>query len=330
MQHWSNRILATYTPGARAALVAAGILWTGSSIPVFAEVGLIGNVVGVHPAVGPEYFETFLFSNYGGSQYGPRQCRIQFKRSGDTMINSIDRSCHLSDAQRAKLQLAARGDINRIFDRIEVARIQFEKQRLQGVAPRELVMDLQKLQTEIRVGPFVSQSLLRKSLASVLSPEQLDKYQTADREERISKRRSLISGLIVELETTYRTVPIEQQGAVHLVMVQAPQGNRAEPTRLEPKQRAQLIELLEKELPLSPASPYLALSVRYHCSRIAADKWKTVLNEKQWEAWSPRLRQFEGYKRTLDRIGMAEAEPENDLLPPVKPGRPAATVGGSS
>lgn len=84
-------------------------------------------------------------------------------------IERAARTHRLTPAQREKLRLAGRGDVKRLFDRIEESRREFDRVRsdlragvafLRGLAPERLAYV---------AGPFGSDSIYRKSLTRILT-----------------------------------------------------------------------------------------------------------------------------------------------------------------
>ena len=88
-------------------------------------------------------------------------------------IDDIDRMSRLTPVQKKKLQLAGRGDIKRLLDRIEDERKTFEYLRTDLPRIEEFLMRLQPLRLTIRRGPFGSESLFAKTFKKMRDGENL-------------------------------------------------------------------------------------------------------------------------------------------------------------
>jgi len=88
-------------------------------------------------------------------------------------IYEIDRNRSLTPVQHKKLQLAGRGDIKRLLDRIEDERKTFEHLRADLDRCEKFLRRLQPLRLMVRRGPFTSESLFAKTLRKMLDEENL-------------------------------------------------------------------------------------------------------------------------------------------------------------
>jgi hypothetical protein len=94
-------------------------------------------------------------------------------------IAAMDSICGLSASQKQKLELAGRGDLKQLFDRVEKSRKEFQVAREDGTfdAVRNLLdTDIATLRTALRSGPFDDDSLFARVARKTLSAEQADKY----------------------------------------------------------------------------------------------------------------------------------------------------------
>src|ERR1700722_9431836 len=94
-------------------------------------------------------------------------------------LAAVDRVCHLSEAQKQKLTLAGRGDLKRLDDRVETQRRQFIEDRANGMLDKEhaATPQIAALHDAMTTGPFAEGSLFEKTLRTVLSPTQLERYE---------------------------------------------------------------------------------------------------------------------------------------------------------
>jgi hypothetical protein len=109
-------------------------------------------------------------------------------------VDAIDRICGLTDVQKQKLQLAGRGDVQRLFERVEDLRPKFQQTKalpdgnigagLFGAMDvneivkwaQELSKEAQPLRIVIEAGPFDDGSLFAKTLRKQLTPDQAAQY----------------------------------------------------------------------------------------------------------------------------------------------------------
>jgi hypothetical protein len=95
-------------------------------------------------------------------------------------IGAMDNVCGLSPAQRQKIELAGRGDLKQLFDRLESVRKEYQVAREDGTfdAVRNLLdADIAALRTALRSGPFDDDSLFARVSRKTLSAEQAEKYE---------------------------------------------------------------------------------------------------------------------------------------------------------
>src|SRR5262249_37865237 len=84
-------------------------------------------------------------------------------------VDILDRACRLTEAQRNKLHLAGRGDINRFFDQCEGAKRKWQRLEPTDDKIAEVRQDLTDLRSILEHGLFHENSLLYKSLPNTLT-----------------------------------------------------------------------------------------------------------------------------------------------------------------
>jgi hypothetical protein len=208
-----------------------------------------------------EQFENWVFRNQGSAA----KLRTTLNAQLMLVVEEIDRACQLTDAQKAKLRLAGRGDVKRVFDRFERARDKFralgnDAARLQDVAP-----DVTRVQFAVNGGVISEHTLLMKSLAHTLTPEQLARYEAVTRQRRAIRHRANVLHVVAGLE---QVVPLVEA------------------------RRQKLIDVLMKETrPLRMASQYEYYLVLIQVARLPEAKLKPLFSEPQWHLLSQQLRQ---------------------------------------
>jgi WD40 repeat protein len=118
-----------------------------------------------------------------------------------TRIEAIHRACGLSEAQAAKLELAGRAVIKRLFEKLSAEKQEFlSKPRDDLTAARYFYESpaILELRSKFRNGPFDDESPFAKSISNVLTPEQAVKY--ADRSARAkSSNRTITAANVGDL-----------------------------------------------------------------------------------------------------------------------------------
>jgi hypothetical protein len=114
-------------------------------------------------AIGRENFDAWLFP----PGYTERE---RWKHLDEILQDRVEaevRRHKLSRTQRAKLQLAGRGDIKRFFDRVEDRRRAFEFERKRYRTGVDALQRLNDLSHLYDVGPFGDDSLFAKILVRI-------------------------------------------------------------------------------------------------------------------------------------------------------------------
>ena len=108
--------------------------------------------------VSEQYFNQVVF---GGKS--AEMARAGIERTLTLRIDDVARKCDLSDLQWEKLQLAGRGDIKRLFDRVEEKRklvnVRFDQNQY-----AQFALELRKLQVNSNVETFGDGSIFAKRL----------------------------------------------------------------------------------------------------------------------------------------------------------------------
>jgi len=113
--------------------------------------------------VEPENFDRWLFAE-DRTEVDRHRHLDELLRS---KLNFAAKAHKLTDEQRAKLQVAGRGDIKRFFDQVEDRRRDFEKDRHNFRAGLAALKRLSPLALVYRDGPFGDGSLFAKTLVRI-------------------------------------------------------------------------------------------------------------------------------------------------------------------
>ena len=184
----------------------------------------------------------------------------------DIELSDVMRNCQLDEAQRKKLLLAGRLDIQRFLDRYQRLRRKFLKIRTDQNAMNAFWGEMSPLQQEIQGGLFGNNSLFRGVIAKTLSAEQNQQFEAASLERRMYRMRAKLE----------------------LLLVAADEG-----LALRAEQRDRLQELCLANLkPPRRSSPYDTHVVMYQLSRIPDEQLSSIFNERQLKFWKGSMAQF--------------------------------------
>ncbi len=95
-------------------------------------------------------------------------------------VTAINRVCGLSEEQKQKLELAGRGDIKRLVDRIDALRRKFQTIRREGAdsnGPNAIDGEVSIVKGILRSGPFGDDSLFAKTQKTILTADQAAKFE---------------------------------------------------------------------------------------------------------------------------------------------------------
>jgi hypothetical protein len=146
--------------------------------------------------VADENFDQWVFGGRGNASV----IRRRFDSQLILQVDEIERMCGISEVQKKKLQLAGRGDIKRLFDRVEELRKKFQLVKNDQNKFNEFWQDVQPFQVVFSRGAFGPGSFFDKTLKNTLSSEQSASYQAADRERRMFQYRSTVEAVIGMLD----------------------------------------------------------------------------------------------------------------------------------
>ncbi|MDA0806729.1 MAG: hypothetical protein O2983_06995 [Planctomycetota bacterium] len=250
--------------------------WAGlSTTAVFGQVGFTD-----------EQFEQWVFQQYGNAA----TARARLKESLELYTEDVDRSCGLSDAQKQKLRLAGRGDIERFFRTYEVVKKKFQAIRNDQQKVNQIFQDISPLQAQMMSGLFDSDSLLQKCLINTISRQQFLKYHKIDQERRRFHHESKVGLVVMMLD---QSAPITAE------------------------QRQQLTTLLLRETrPPRKSGQYDYYVMMHQVSKIDAAKLKLILDDIQWQVFNQQLAQLRNIEQWLKQNGLLSDDDESVILLP--------------
>jgi len=222
-------------------------------------------------------FDQWMFQ---GAVSSPSEARKRIDRSLKLQLSALELKHQLTEAQQKKLELAARGDVKRLFNEIDELRTKFQKVENDNNQLGAMWQQIQPLQKQCVRGPFGPQSLFAKVLSQTLTSEQSAEQETIQRERRAFRFRAAIEMSVAMLE---EAVPLTSQ------------------------QREKLTKLIaDKSQPPKAFGQYDYYFIMYQLSQINSEELQPLLDERQWGQLQPILMQMRGMRQMLIQNGALE------------------------
>ncbi len=193
-------------------------------------------------------------------------------------LDGLESVCDLSDAQRAKLELAARGDMRRFFRQSDEIRERFGNVVQDQQKLSELMQAVQPLRSRIGSSSFFdSTSLLHKVLLRTLEPEQARRYQ----EQHLQRLR------------------FQYEARIEMTLVMLESGI---PLRQEQRQQFAALLLSETQPPASFGRQAF-YAVLFKASQVDQAKLEPIFDAEQWRSLRMMLAQAERMEPSLKANG---------------------------
>lgn len=199
-------------------------------------------------------------------------------------IDVIDRRVSLTDGQKKKLKLAARGDIEQHVTRAVELRPKLTSKPMNQQQYVELMRELQPLRMTQQFGIIGENSLFRKTLRHTLTNEQRLQWQTVERE----RQRVVIETAIQTWERTTKKVSLWGESRQKFIDVLLDFGDLPE-TR----------------------NSYIHYVVLVEVGRLE-DRLKPIVSEEVWENLQKQITQAKQIEATLRRSGQWPARAADD------------------
>ena len=223
-------------------------------------------------------FDQWVFQGMRNGQGGRERVEARL----DIQVAELDRLCSLSEAQKEKLRLAARGDISRFFDSVETLRAKFRAgQHDQNVINR-MWQEIQPLQRQQAMGLFNEKSLFGGVTHKILDKDQREKYDKATKQRQKFRYRATIE---VSMDTLEGIVPLKQS-----------------------QRDAIIAQLVDNTPPALAFGQYDYMLVMYRLGSIADKHVKPILDERQWNLIRQQINQYRAIRSTLVQNGVIDAD----------------------
>jgi hypothetical protein len=231
-------------------------------------------------------FDQMVFQASGDA----KRCEERMRARTELQLAELERVCGLSDVQKRKLNLAARGDLQRFLSEVGVARHKYDA-KMKGAKLNdhlafnqvwmEMQQDIQPLQIRASGGlTALPQSLFMKVLPQSLTAEQHQSYQVVV-EERIRFRYAAnVSTALFQLEDI---------------------------TTLTENQQDALAKLLEA-MPPPKSTQYMTHVILIRLGNVPPQKIQPLFTADQWKSLNPHLDQYRNLRLRWIEAGVINAE----------------------
>jgi hypothetical protein len=192
-----------------------------------------------------ENFDQWVFGN-GRNEAG-------FRRAADAQlamkVDQIDLACGLDDAQKARLRLAGRGDLERILDAYAEKKTVFLATKGDQNRVQEVFQAIQPLQATIQAGLFGEGSLFAKSVPRALKPSQAERFEAIDRERRAYQYRAKVEMAVHLLDNFVGMTADQRRRAITAIV------EETRPPRRFGRQDYQVVMFLASKMPEAKLRP---------------------------------------------------------------------------
>lgn len=241
----------------------------------------------VEPAVPPAFvvderqFDSIIFNNAGTAA----SAREELEAQVEARIGDVERYCDLSDEQEDRIRLAARGDMERFFARVDQKRDEMQGRSFEPDKINEAFQELRPLQQEYTAGLLGEGSLLSKATARILDPEQAARYGEVVRERRAFQYQVNIDMFVARMGTLLG---------------------------LTAAQRDRFAEAIREGTPvprlLPENNPYISFLIASRVAELSEDAIRPIFDDAQWDVLRPFLDQAAQMMPALRAQGLIEEE----------------------
>ena len=219
-----------------------------------------------------ETFDQWVF----GSRT-PSAARTRLNSLLTLQIEDVDRNCNLTPEQKIKLELAGKGDVKHLYDRVAEKKRHFQAVKNDQNKIGNIYQEIQPLQASFNSGPFDEGSIFFKAITNTLQGEQKAKYEKTLADKRLYRYRAKVDLTVAFLDNAV--------------------GFKAD-------QRKQLSELLLAETkPPKRYGQYDYYVVMWQAAHLPEGKVKPIFDATQWKLLDRQLTQVKGMGQFLKQNG---------------------------
>jgi hypothetical protein len=231
-----------------------------------------------------ETFDQWVFG-----QRTPAAAKTRLLSLLTLQIEDVDRTCGLTETQKAKLELAGRGDLKHLYDRVAEKKRKLQLVKNDRNKIGTIFQEIQPLQSAFNSGPFDESSIFFKSIKGTLDPAQTAKYDKTLNDKRLFRYKAKIDLTVAFLDNAV--------------------GFKAD-------QRKKLAELLLAETkPPKRYGQYDYYVVMWQAAKLPEDKLKSLFDNTQWKLLTRQLTQVQGMGQFLKQNGYLDDISDEELKP---------------
>jgi len=239
-------------------------------------------------------FDRWLFGRLGDKN----AARLRLEAILTTRVEKVARQCSLTEGQKRKLLVAGRGDIKRLFDRVEEMRPKRDGDEDDRTAFQQFLEEMRPLRVDSSGDVFGEGSIFAKVFKMTLTTVQSAQYEKVAREGALSRHRATIRWVVATLDTVLE-LNAEQHGQLEALL--------AEHTR-----------------PPRYFGEYDYYGVLFQASKLAESRFKSILSDGQWTKLSQHIAESQRLLPTLKAGGFI---PDDDVAAAAgSNGQPAANL----
>ncbi len=223
--------------------------------------------------IGDQNFEHSIFGTYLTVDVARARFHLRF----ESLADEFERVCGLTAAQKAKIRLAAEGDIKRFFESVDAKRKEFQVAKTDMQKYQDFYQSVTPLRLAFQQGLLGDESLVARTLKTTLDADQTARYKDVGRE-----RRAFRNAARLELSV----------GLLDQVL------------GLNADQRRQVRKILrEKTKPTLNSGNMDYYSLLFQLSRLPEETLKPIFRESQWQILSSRFLNVRGMELYLSKNG---------------------------
>ncbi|HET6327720.1 MAG TPA: hypothetical protein VFG04_23760 [Planctomycetaceae bacterium] len=198
-------------------------------------------------------------------------------------IELLARDATLSENQKQKLLFAGKGDIGRLVERVELFKTRYQTPKVgaNGLDWNQLSKEVQPLAAS-RVNLFANESLFAKTLARVLTAEQLARHEKIERERAEFQHRTGVQLTVLRMSTALGLSDDQRRRLEQLLLKETRPGRS--PNRLYPTACFNIVIVQMAHLP--------------------AERLKPLFEPWQWRALERKLKTAARFEEGLERNGV--------------------------
>jgi hypothetical protein len=186
----------------------------------------------------------------------------------DMKVDEIARAAAMNEQQRQKLHLAGLGDIRHFADRVDAIKVKHQATEFSQQEWNAIFQELRPLQVELRRGLFGADSLFDKTLHTILSSDQAERFNRAELDRQLFQHRARVEMTVLRF---------------------------AKALALRDEQRKRLTEiLLVKTRPVSTSGQSDQFLIMAQMTRIPDDELKPLFDDKQWARFQQIMNHMAG------------------------------------